>query len=238
MDHDQPVSPLTGMPLTGVLVGPPVGGHIALWDENDVSFWRLSGSPPSMLGAGAMIRADDETGRYREVGLLDRETGLLVLRDREPGPGDTPVSQLVQLVPVGTEEAKAESMRGDVTAAEWLGDVAFAAAARGEWLAIHRGSWEGPFTPVVVIELLQDADGAWLSAVRATPVPAGAPFWSDHAVAPGAERQQVTAPASHKALSLGGALALSAFLEWGIHPLMLGMTFGPNPLGPWSEPAH
>ncbi|WUH99408.1 hypothetical protein OHR68_38920 [Spirillospora sp. NBC_00431] len=235
MADDLFVSPTSGTQLQGVLMGPPVGDYIALWEENDVSFWRLSGSPPSMLGAGAMIRVDDETGRYRELGLLDRESGLLVLRDREPGPAGAPVSQVVPLAPVEAEEAKAESMQRGAEAAEWLGHVAIAAAARGEWLAIHKGSWQGPFEPVVVTELMQDDDGAWLSAVRATPVPTGAGLWSDHSVAPEAKSQQVTAAASQKAIGLSGALALMAFLEWDFHPLTLGMTFGPNPLGPWPD---
>jgi hypothetical protein len=98
-------SEITDARLQGVAIGPPVGGYVALWEQDDVSFWRLPGSPPSMLGAGAMIRADDETGQYREIGLLDRDSGLLVLRDREPGPLDTPVSQLVPLEPVSMEEA-------------------------------------------------------------------------------------------------------------------------------------
>ncbi|GAA3618167.1 hypothetical protein GCM10022419_124630 [Nonomuraea rosea] len=215
-----------------------MGGYIALWGEDDVSFWRLSGSPPSMLGAGAMIRVDDETGRYRELGLLNREAGLLVLRDREPGPGATPVVQLVPLAPVTMEEAKAESVRGDITVDEWLGETAVAAATRGEWLAIHRGSWQGPFEPIVVVELLRDADGAWQSAVRATPVPRGAEFWSEHTVGSDWLAQQIATPASYKALSDSGVMAVAAFLSWGIHPLMLGITFGPNPLGPWSESAR
>ncbi|MFI0407810.1 hypothetical protein [Actinomadura sp. 3N508] len=215
-------------------MSPPVGGYIALWDENDVGFWRLSGSPPSMMAEGAMIRLDDEAGRYRELGLLDRETDLLVLRDREPGPGGTPVVQLMPLTPVTMDEARTESTRGGVTAAEWLGDAAGAAASRGESLTVHPGGWQGPFLPSVGIEALQNSDGAWLSAVRATPVPIGAEYWSDHPAAPEAEYQQLEAPASYEAIRLGGALALTAFIEWGIHPLMLGMTFAPNSYGSWS----
>lgn len=217
-----------------VMPGTPIGGYIGLWEEDDVSFWRLPGEPPSMLGAGAMTRVDDETGRYRELCFLDPDSGLLVLRDREPGPGGAPVSQLVPLAPVTMEEAKAESLREDDGGVEWLGNVAYSAATRGEWLAVHRGSWEGPLTPVVVIELLHGTNGELLSAVRATPVPAGAEFWSDYPVAPGSDSQQIAGPASDKALFLAGPLVLTAFLTWGIHPLMLGMTFGPNPLGPWA----
>ncbi|WP_146607647.1 hypothetical protein [Spongiactinospora gelatinilytica] len=219
------------------MIGPPVGDYIALWDEHDVSFWRLSGAPPSMLGAGVMIRVGDETGRYRELGLLDQEAGLLVLRDQDQGPGATPVVQLVPLAPVTMEEAKAGSIKDDITVARWLGDIAFAAATRGEWLAIHRGSRQGPFEPIVVVELLRDAGGAWSSAVRATPVPQGAEFWSEHTVGTGWAAQQIATAASSKALTDSGVMAVAAFLSWGIHPLMLGMTFGPNPHGPWSESA-
>ncbi|RBQ16759.1 hypothetical protein DP939_29275 [Spongiactinospora rosea] len=227
--------PQAGEHLRGVMIGPPVGGYIALWDEHDVGFWRLSGSPPSMLGAGAMIRMGDETGRYRELGLLNEESGLLVLRDRDQGPEATPVVQLVPLTPVTMEEAKAESLEDDISVARWLGDIAFAAATRGEWLAIHPGSWQGPFEPIVVVELLRDAGGRWSSAVRATPVPYGAEFWSDHTVGDDWAAQQIATAASSKALMDSGIMAVAAFLSWGIHPLMLGMTFGPNPHGPWSE---
>lgn len=238
MDLDLFDSEESDADLRDVMVGPPVGGYIALWEEHDVSFWRLPGAPPSTLAVGALTRVEDETGRYRELGLLDRESGLLVLDDRELGPDGTPVSQLVALEPVTAEEAKAESVRDGVAAAEWLGDAAVAAAARGDWMAIHQGAWQGPFEPVVVVELLRGDSGEWLAAVRATPVPAGAAFWSDRPAEAGAECQQITAPASEKALGLAGPLAFTAFLAWEMHPLMLGITFGPNPLGPWSESTH
>jgi len=225
---------LSGDGFRGVLVGPPVGGYIALWEQDDVSFWRLPGEPPSILCAGAMLRVDDETGRYRELGMLDHDSGLLDLRDLEPGPGGAPVSQLVALTPATMEEAKEESLSGGVEVASWLGEVALTAAGRGEWLAVHEGSWEGA-APIVVVELARDADGAPRTEVRATPVPDDADFWSDHPVPHEAERQVIAVPASDKAFALSGPLILSAFLSWGMHPLLLGMTFGPNPLGSWSE---
>jgi hypothetical protein len=211
--------------LRTVLLGLPVGEYLPLWHEDTVTFWRMS-EPDAVrerIGFGVESRAEVDTRRYREAALLDEERHTLFLADGEArrGPG-------FPLTPAS--EAAAFAAAGDQALSQlwaWLGEVVLAAAERGEFVAVEAGGWHVPITPVVLMTLRPDGE-EWQSVVETSPVPVGAPVWRDQQPVAG-DTQLLASPATEQTLRAAGLLTRFAVATWDVHPLRLGLSFGPNP---------
>lgn len=223
--------------LSTVVVGPPMGGHLALWhDDGAVSYWRVtdSPSPRDRLGQGGVARSEVASRRFREVGLFNAENAVLILPDRY-GSADGQVSGVpVQLAPSAPEAARdAAGQEDPVEFFQWIGALALAAARRGEFVAVESGGWDIPFAPYVLMMAMHAPDGTWYSHVETGPVPDGAPVWRDRPPDPGATSQVLGGPARADTIAAAGHLAGFAIGTWQAHPFELGLSFGPSPSGPW-----
>jgi hypothetical protein len=224
----KPLSP--GDAMHTVLVGMPVGDYLALWLTNEISYWRMA--QPDVVrervGAGLGSRSEIDHLRFREVALLSQDKQTLFLtdrfRDRDGQLGGT----TVHLRPATEDEAFADI--DDKASSEfyrWLGDMVLAAAERDEYVAVESGGWHVPRTPTVTAMLRPDGE-EWQSVVEASPVPVGAPVWRDQQPVRG-NSQLLVSPATEQTLRAAGLLIRFAVSTWSLHPLQLGLSFGPNP---------
>lgn len=232
-----PVPGAIGDVMSTVLVGLPLGGHIAMWqDEGPVSYWRVIGPLPlrDRLGHGALARSEVAPRRFREAGLFNAENAVLFLPDRYRTADGQASGVTVQLEPVAPEVARMAAGQDDFVALfQWIGAIALAAARRGEFLAVETGGWQIPFNPYVLMMAALAPDDAWYSHVETGPIPTGAPIWRDQRSDADATSQVLRGPARTDTIAAAGHLASYAISTWRIHPLELGLSFGPSPFGPW-----
>jgi len=225
-----PLQPLAtpGDVLATVLLGLPLGEYLPLWQEDAVTYWRMP-DPDAVrarLGFGVESRAEVDAHRYREAALFDPDRGTLFLTDRQPA-GEALRGDGLVLTPVSEEEALAADDQALSRLWAWLGEVVLAAAERGEFVAVETGGWHVPLAPVVLIMLRAD-DADWQSVVETSPVPVGAPVWRDQQPVSG-NTQVLASPATEQTLRAAGLLTRFAVATWDLHPLRLGLSFGPNP---------
>lgn len=216
--------------LHTVLVGLPLAGFLPLWQENGVTFWRMS-DPEAVrarLGAGLESRSEVDSRRFREAAMFSPSRGTLFLMDRYRDETGHLGGTSTQLTPATEEEAYAAV--DDKALSElytWLGEVVLASVRRGEFVAVETGGWEVPMTPVVLVMLRTDGR-EWHSVVEASPVPEGAPVWRDQQPVEG-DTQVLASPATDQTVRASGLLTRFAVATWGVHPFQLGLSFGPNP---------
>lgn len=216
--------------LHTVLVGLPLAGYLPLWQENGVTYWRMS-DPEAVrarLGAGVESRSEIDSKRFREAAMFSPSRGTLFLMDRYRDETGHLGGTSTQLTPATEEEAYAAV--DDKALSElytWLGEVVLASVRRGEFVAVETGGWKVPMTPVVLVMLRTDGR-EWHSVVEASPVPEGAPVWRDQQPVEG-NTQVLASPATDQTIRASGLLTRFAVSTWGVHPFQLGLSFGPNP---------
>jgi hypothetical protein len=219
----------SGDVLQTVLVGMPLAGYLPLWQQGEVTFWRMK-DPDAVrarLGAGVESRSEIDARRYREAAMFSPSRGTLFLMDRFRDESGHLGGTSTLLEPATEEEAYAAV--DDKAVSElyaWLGEVVLATVRRGEFVAVETGGWEVPMTPVVLIMLRTDGR-EWHSVVETSPVPVGAPVWRDQPVR--GVTQVLASPATDQTLRASGLLTRFAVATWGLHPFQLGLSFGPNP---------
>jgi len=220
----------TGDVLHTVLVGLPLAGHLPLWREDGVTFWRMS-DPEAVrarLGAGVESRSEIDSRRFREAAMFSPSRGTLFLMDRYRDETGHLGGTSTQLTPATEEEAYAAvDDRALSELYTWLGEVVLSAVRRGEFVAIESGGWAVPMTPVMLAMLRTDGR-EWHSVVEASPVPEGAPVWRDQQPVDG-NTQVLASPATDQTVRATGLLTRFAVAAWGAHPFQLGLSFGPNP---------
>lgn len=216
--------------LQTVLVGLPLAGHLPLWQESGVSFWRMR-DPEAVrtrLGAGLESRSEVDTRRYREAAMFNPSTGTLFLMDRFRDESGHLGGTSTQLEPATEEEAHAAVTDAAVSELYvWLGEVVLASVRRGEFVAVESGGWDVPVRPVVLMMVRTDGR-EWHSVVETSPVPVGAPVWRDQQPVEG-DTQVLASPATDQTVRASGLLTRFAVATWGVHPFRLGLSFGPNP---------
>jgi hypothetical protein len=216
--------------LHTVLVGLPLAGYLPLWQENGVTYWRMS-DPEAVrarLGAGVESRSEIDSKRFREAAMFSPSRGTLFLMDRYRDETGHLGGTSTQLTPATEEEAYAAV--DDKALSElytWLGEVVLASVRRGEFVAVETGGWEVPMNPVVLVMLRTDGR-EWHSVVEASPVPEGAAVWRDQQPVEG-NTQVLASPATDQTVRASGLLTRFAVSTWGVHPFRLGLSFGPNP---------
>ncbi|TDV55451.1 hypothetical protein [Actinophytocola oryzae] len=216
--------------LQTVLVGLPLAGYLPLWQEDGVTFWRMTDPDAvrSRLGAGIGSRSEIDERRYREAAMLSPSRGTLFMMNRTRDETGHLGGTSTQLEPATREEAYAAV--DDKAVSElyaWLGEVVLASVRRGEFVAVESGGWEIPMRPVVLIMLRTDGRD-WHSVVETSPIPEGAPVWRDQQPVDG-DTQVLASPATDQTIRASGLLTRFAVATWGMHPFQLGLSFGPNP---------
>jgi hypothetical protein len=232
----QPSPGQRGDVLQTVLVGYPIAGILALWhDDGNVSYCRAR-EPDALtdhLGAGAIARSEVAPRRFREAGLFNPRTNVLLLPARH-SELEHLAAATVELTAVESDEAHESVSRSDPASFYLrLGPIAVEAARRGEFVAVETGGWEIPFSPFALLMAVREPDGSWSSLVETEPVPKGVPIWSAKPHAEEAAGQTLSWPASVDAITVASKLAALAIEAWGIPLLDLGLSFGPSPFGPW-----
>jgi len=223
-----------GSRLDTRVVGPPIGGLLALWDEaNERTLWQVArpAELATLLGRGLVTRTAVEPGRYREACVFHAGSGTLLVADRivDPGSHDSAVrlrGSDFQLAPSSNTAPSDDEAWSEL--AEWLGSVYEAAAERGEFVVVERGGWTFPPTPYVLSLVRPGDDGQTLSHLECAPAPLAPTLWPG-ATDPAARGQTVTAPARPDTIRVGGHLAVDAARRWATSPHDLGITFGPIP---------
>jgi hypothetical protein len=213
-----------------VLVGLPLAGYLPLWQENGVTYWRMSDPEVvrARLGAGLESRSEIDSRRFREAAMFDPARGTLFLMDRYRDESGQLGSTSTLLTPATEDEAYAAV--DDKALSElytWLGEVVLASVRRGEFVAVETGGWKIPMTPALLVMLRTDGR-EWHSVVEASPVPEGAPVWRDRQPVEG-DTQVLVSPATDQTVRASGLLTRFAVSTWGAHPFQLGLSFGPNP---------
>jgi hypothetical protein len=220
-----------GAHLETVVLGTPAGDHVVTWnEENQPTVWQIDrpAGYAALVGRGRTARTVVAEGRYREVGLLDAQSGTLFVPERRPQPDGSMAGQTFEMT---NPQPATQPLPADINAfVAWLREVLLAAASRGDFVVLEGGGWDFPHEPYAFFTCARDDSGTWLSHLEAAPAPHGSQVWpAQPDQAPGAT---VAAPASAETVQDGAALLVEAVSRWSPSPLLLGLTFGAAPHGP------
>ena len=216
-----------------VQLGIPTAGLLATWDERGRTLWAVDdeASLHDRLGRGIVARTRVEARRFREVGLLVRDTGVLLLPDRFGGSSDATTlevpGQTVQLHRVAEDADRSRASEAWVALAAWLGGTLLLATERREFVVVERGGWDAPSEPYVLGVLTGDGDaddgGLQRWVLECAPAPEPPTLWPV-----GADRHgtTATAPPDVDTIRAGGHLVVDAARRWAATPHELGLTFG------------
>ncbi|HUQ54576.1 hypothetical protein [Lentzea sp.] len=210
-----PVAP--GQRLMTALPSLPVKNFVGLQIGEQTTFWRMSDPKlGEMLGRGAMGRSPLTDTRFRDMLLIDTETGEVMIPDRYTTDGNM-TAHGTHLVQVTLQEADAGLSNDDVVDAfKWAGRMAGAAAERGEFLSLepieHQGEQEDPH----VLLAVQQHEGQHVVVAQFSPPPSEGPL---------AGSPSRSAPATPESIEGIGVVAGMAVNEWRSHPLRLAITY-------------
>lgn len=226
--------PSAGSVHTSVEPGIPIAGYLPLWLEGRVMFWRMA--EPDLvlgrLGLGQLARTQLAGNNFRETMLLGDDGRSLTMLGRYPGPDGGLPAEVTTVRPAAEKDAAAAATPDAVAEAfRWVGRVAAAAAARGDYLAIDPGAPVGADPEPYCTLAVRPVGDETHATIETAPVPEGAPFWSDE---PGARvkgrRIDLTDENEvNTQFSALGLLAMFAVGTWPVHPLRLSLSFGMNP---------
>lgn len=229
-----------GQTLNTAVLSPVVAGHVRVWTNRETSIWRVNDAAGAagLLGRGLVARTGIERDRYREVGVIDPDAGVLLLPERRRA-AITESSELL-----AAAKAFSVSRRTTRPAAEaehwrelhdWLRVVVPAAVERGEFVVIERGGWDHEAEPFA-FAMCAPGESGWKAHVEAVPPPPGESSWPPKVSAdqPG---QTVSAPATPENVRAAAILLVDAIVGWAKSPLDVAVTFGTSPHGPFSPSA-
>ena len=192
-----------------VLLGCLVNEHLRLWRSDGRAECVRVLHPQalsSVLARGLVPRAALESTQFREVGRLDPAGVLFV--NRRPF---------------------AVAVCDEPDASEGLWAAAADAIARGEYLLVERGGWQGESDRYVLARAQRTPD-EWFLHVESVPPPHG-PSWPEPA--DGHLGWGVAAPAEPETLAALGSLIGEAVSMWAQSPLDVAFTFAKQPDGAW-----
>ncbi len=226
-----------GQTLETALLSPVVEGHVRGWVKGDSVVWRLDDPERArrLLGRGVVARTSIERGRFREVGLVARSAGTLLLPSRLHTESAAPDQALAgaQAIPIAEKpSAPQTSAAAWAELCEWLRAVLPEAVARGEFVVIERGGWE-PHPEPFAFAMCAPGPRGWMSHVEAAPPPGEGSLWP-RVSQRDQKGQTVSAPASIENLRGAAALLVDAVAHWAASPLDIAVTFGTSPHGPFS----
>ena len=218
-----------GSVMSTVMVSPVVAGCVRTWGDDDGSLlWQVDDPVglSALFGRGLTARSEVEPGRLREVGLLDSDSGALLVPKRFTVGGEVE-STAFSVRPV-TEEPERDRQWRDFT--DWLGQAALSCTERGDFMVVEFGGWDHRPHPYALFAA-RSIGGQALSHLEVAPAPmAGYEPWPYPPENP--EGATLTAPGTRASVGVAGLALCPAINEWARSPLELAVTFGSSPDGP------
>lgn len=153
--HHRRMSLEPGAVLATAVLGACVGGVVRTWTDAGSRLWTPADPPAlrELMGRGLLARTMVGPERYREVGLLDADSGTLALVPRFPSSTDGDgVTLDGRVVSLGQPSPTAE---GAADLVQYLDAARGHATESGEHLIVERGAAGSPSEPSV--EVLDDA---------------------------------------------------------------------------------
>ncbi|GAA3658723.1 hypothetical protein GCM10022267_51070 [Lentzea roselyniae] len=205
-------------PLTTAVPGIAIGGHIALQQGEQRTYWRLPDDQlPGRLGFGVLARNHSPGHRFRDVVLIDQQSGDVLVPERWGDDGSTRGNKIT-LVRVSAEEAMAAATpEACLEAFGRLSRSVYAAAKRSEWIYVEKLENELKQDPYVLLAVQGFFDDDPVAVASASPAPsANTPFNG---------LPTLEGPAGPDTVGGLGPLALQALGDWGVHPLHVVPTY-------------
>lgn len=245
MTDDSPASDVppvdVGDILETALVGPLVGGVVPLWTDGGRVLWEPDDpdSIRSVLACGQLARTEREPDRYREVAMVSRTSGTVMLLPRMSASaaygGELTSQARVFAAELKPAERVPEATKDEwFEFARWLTEVHMSAAARSEFIVVELGGWDFRDEPYALAFAATDEDPP-TNHIESNPRPDGSALWP-----PGhdPEGQSISAPIDPDTLASTGMLLADAIRTWTSSPLDVAITFatsGHSPLLPSTE---
>jgi hypothetical protein len=206
-----------GQRLMTALPSLPVKDFVGLQIGEQTTYWRMTDPKlKEMLGRGLMGRSPLADTRFRDMILIDTESGEAMIPDRYTTNGEM-TAHGAHLVPVTLPEADAALSDDDITDAfKWVGRMTGEAAQRGEYLSLEPIDSQGEQANPHVLLAVQPHEGAQVVVAQFSPPPAEGPL---------AGSPSRSAPANPESVEGIGVLAGMAVNEWRSHPLRLAITY-------------
>ncbi len=210
-----PVAP--GQSLITALPSLPVRDFIGLQIGEQTTYWRCTDPKlGEMLGRGLMGRSPLAETRFRDMLLIDVETGEAMIPDRFTTNGQM-TAHGTRLQQVTLPEANAALSDDDVMDAfKWAGRMAGAAAERGEFLSLEPIENQGEQADPHILLAVQPHDGQQVVIAQFSPPPTEGPL---------AGSPSRSAPATPESVEGIGVIAGLAVNEWRSHPLRMAITY-------------
>ena len=206
------------------MLSPCVGGLVRTWTDTGSRLWGVADPSglSSMMGRGIIARTLREERRFREVGLLNERTGVLLVQSRLPAvTSDGALESTVPSVQLTEPGAPTSSLWSDLK--ELLGQAVRYTVEVDGFLVVERGGWEAPLEPFCLFLVTHDQDQT--SVVECAPAPVGAKLWQQH-IRPGAAGATMSAPATDRTLDVVSVLIVDACSTWGVEPWDPAITYG------------
>lgn len=214
--------PLFGANLTAATIGIPIKDFVALQIGERQTFWRMTdGLIKEKLGQGVMGRSPLTDTRFRDMLLIDVESGQAMVPDRFTTDGAM-TGTGTRLEPITLQEADAAMTDEDIVSAyKWVGRMIDVAAERREYLTLEPIENEGESRDPYVLMGIQQHEGELIVVASCSPTPSeNSPFKG---------RPGLNAPVSPEAIEGMGVMAMYAMNEWNSHPLRMAITFNRYP---------
>lgn len=213
-----PFQPTPAGRLVTATPGVPVKNFIALQIGDQTTYWRmLDQNLRAKLGHGVMGRSPLSDVRFRDVVLVDPDSGQVMVPDRYTTNGAMTAAE-TKLEQVTLAEADAEITDDDCIATfKWVGKMVAEAEQRGEYLSVEPIENQGEQAEPFVLLAVQPHEGQRLAVAQFVPPPA-----PDGPLEGSPNR---SAPATPDSVEGIGVLAGMAVNEWNSHPLRVAITF-------------
>lgn len=210
-----PVAP--GQTLVTALPSLPVKDFVGLQIGEETTFWRTSDPKlREMLGRGLMGRSPLAETRFRDMLMIDPETGEVMIPDRFTTNGEM-TAHGTRLTQVTLHQADAELSDEDVLDAfRWAGQMCGEAAERGEYLSLEPIENQGEQADPHVLLAVQPHEGQPMAIAQFSPTPTEGPL---------AGSPSRSAPATRESVVGIGLIAGMAVNEWRSHPLRMAITY-------------
>jgi hypothetical protein len=210
-----PVAP--GQTLVTALPSLPVKDFVGLQIGEQTTYWRMTDPKlKEMLGRGLMGRSPLAETRFRDMLMIDVESGEAMIPDRFTTDGQM-TAHGTRLVQVTLPEADAQLSDDDVKEAfAWAGRMAAVAAERGEYLSLEPIESQGEQANPHVLLAVQQHEGQPVVIAQFSPPPTEGPL---------AGSPSRSAPATPESVEGIGLIAGMAVNEWRSHPLRMAITY-------------
>lgn len=211
-------SPPVGATLTTAIPGIPIGGCIALQIGERQTYWRMAdGDLQAKLGRGVTGRSPLSENRFRDLVLIDEQTGHALIPDRYTTDGAM-TGAGTRLVPATAEEigiaVNDETVR---EAYRWVGRMISEASSRSEFLTLQPLEHQGEECDPYVLMGIRYLENETTVIASCSPAPSeNTPFRG---------MSTLEAPASPETIEGIALRVMYVMLEWGKHPLTMAITF-------------